>query len=407
MLPDFETRLRAFAAVIVRVGLNLQAGQTLLIAEPYELQGVARGAEVIVNAVRSAADAAGCPEVDVLWGDGARLRQFAECGDERGLAKLVAANAGRMQAAIDDGAALLFLQSSQPRLMAGISAERVSAQHRIAWEHFGPIAQQLVQGATNWTVAPAPIPGWAQTAYADLSSDQRLAALWNDVFAALRVDEPDPIRAWTTHLDALCVCRDDLNDRHHTTLRYAGEGTDLAVTLPPDHVWCTAYLQTRTGLPFVANLPTEEVFTAPDKDSAEGVARVSRPVSYGGAVIDGVALKFKRGRVVEAKAQVGDDLLQRLLDTDEGARRLGEVAIVGKVGGSLFPDLGLSGPKAPPTGWRNSDRLFHHPLLDENAASHIALGEGYGFTSSRPNAPTLNHSLVHVDLPLDAQTELT
>ncbi|MBI3887043.1 MAG: aminopeptidase, partial [Opitutae bacterium] len=200
MLPDFTGRLRATAEVFVRVGLNLQPGQCLLIAEPYELQGVARGAEVIVNAVRAAADAAGCPDVGVIWGDGARLRQFAEQGNERGFAKLVAAHAAKMQHAIDGGAALLFLQSSQPRLMSGLPPNLVNAQHRIGWEHFGPVAQQLVQGATNWTVAPAPIPVWAQSAYDDLPSEQRLAALWNDVFAALRADEPDPVAAWQAHL---------------------------------------------------------------------------------------------------------------------------------------------------------------------------------------------------------------
>ncbi|MBI3885415.1 MAG: aminopeptidase [Opitutae bacterium] len=407
MLPDFNGRLRAAAEVIARVGLNLQRGQSLLIAEPYELQGVARGAEVIVNAVRAAAGAAGCPEVDVIWGDGARLRQFAERGDERGFAKLVSAHAAKMQRAIASGTALLFLQSSQPRLMSGLPADRVNRQQRIAWEHFGPVAQQLVQGATNWTVAPAPIPAWAQSAYADLPSEQRLAALWNDVFAALRVDEADPVAAWAAHLAALLARRDELNHRRHTSLRYAGDGTELTLALPPEHVWCTACLATKSGVPFVANLPTEEIFTAPDKDSTSGTARVARPISYGGAVIEGIELEFNRGRVVRAVAHVGDDLLQRLLDTDDGARLLGEVAIVGNVGGSLSPDLGLSGHKAPPTGWRNPDRLFHHPLLDENAASHVALGESYGFTSSRPSAPALNRSLVHVDLPLAVQTELT
>lgn len=387
MLPDFNGRLRAMAEVVVRVGLNLQPGQTLLIAEPYELQGVARGAEVIVNAVRGAAEAAGCAAVDVIWGDGARLRQFAEQGDERGFAQLVGAHAAKMQRAIDAGAALLFLQSSQPRLMTGIPEARIAAQHRIGWEHFGPIAQQLVQGATNWTVAPAPIPVWAQGCYPELPSEQRLAALWHDVFTALRVGEADPVSAWNIHLAALGVRRDALNDRRYRSLRYTGDGTDLTLALPPEHVWCTACLQTRAGLPFVANLPTEEVFTAPDKDSAEGTVRVARPVSYGGAVIDGIELKFKRGRVVEANAQIGDDLLQRLLDTDEGARRVGEVALV-------------ESSRVP------AGRFFAHPLLDENASNHIALGQAYGFTSHKPESASLNRSLVHVDLPLTASVEL-
>ena len=152
MLPDFEPRLRAFAEVIVRVGLNLQRGQRLLIAEPYELQGVGLTAEVIVEAVKLAA---GC-EAQVIWGDGPRLREFAEKTDWRGFAGLVAANADVMQAAVRRGDAVLFLHGSQPRLMDGIAVERVTELRRIAGEYFGPIAQQLTAGATNWTVAPAP-----------------------------------------------------------------------------------------------------------------------------------------------------------------------------------------------------------------------------------------------------------
>lgn len=401
MLPDFEPRLRAFAEVVARVGINLQPGQRLLIAEPYELQGVVRGAEVIVEAVKTAAGG----DVEVIWGDGARLRKFALNKDWRGYVQLVSANARRMQQYIDNQNALLFLQSSQPQLLAGLPAEEVAALKRISWEHFGPIAQQLVQGATNWTVAPAPCTSWAHTVYADLPSEQRLPALWETVFESMRIpgwsatsgrafesppgDRVPPtyssIAAWHTHLHSLQQRCSSLNAQKHRTLRYKGDGTDLTVTLPPGHAWCTARLTTKAGVPFVANLPTEEVFTAPHRDSAEGTVRVSRSISHGGSAIAGIELQFKRGRVVAASAQSGADLLARLLDTDEGASRLGEVAIVpGQT------SLGRAG------------RLFHHPLLDENAGNHIALGEAYRFCQRPPNEAVLNRSLVHVDLPVDA-----
>jgi len=424
MPPDFDLRLSAFAEVILRIGLNLQPGQRLLIAEPYELQGVDRSAEVIVEAVKSAALEVGCPHpagVKVIWGDAGQLRQFAQNKDWRGFVQPVADNARRMQEYINKGDALLFLQSSQPRLMDGVPASNVAELRRIAWEYFGPIAQQLVQGATNWTVAPAPTADWAAAAGMDVS------VLWQTVFQALRIDgsnvggalcpdsEPSgrkapptldaPLTTWRTHLAALTRRRDALNAARHRRIRYIGPGTDLTVTLPPEHTWCTAQLTTRTGLPFVANLPTEEIFTAPHRDSAEGTVRVSRPVSYGGSVIDGIELEFKRGRVVAAGARTGADLLQRILDTDEGAGRLGEVALVGNVGGNLPPDSALSGHKAPPT-WQASRPFFYHPLLDENAHSHVALGEAYGFCLRRPNPGALNRSLVHVDLPLDASVIL-
>lgn len=381
MLPDFEPRLRAFAKVIVRAGLNLQRGQRLLIAEPYELQGVARSAEVIVNAVKEAA----ATNVEVIWGDGARLREYALNNDWRGFVGLVSANARRMKEYLQNRDALLFLQGSQPNLLDEVAPTSVAELRRIAWEHFGPVAQLLVQGATNWTIAPAPNPAWAQVAYADLPSERRLATLWEDVFTSTRVNEPSPVAAWQLHIQLLQQQCADLNAQRLTSLRYKGEGTDLTVSLPPGHVWCTARLTTKSGVPFVANLPTEEIFTAPHRDSATGQVRVSRPVIYSGALIDGIELEFKRGRVVAASARTGADLLARLLETDDGASHLGEVAIVPEQ-----TSLGRTG------------RLFHHALLDENAHSHVALGDAYAFCQQSPNSRALNHSLVHVDLPFDA-----
>lgn len=381
MLPAFEPRLRAFAEVIVRVGLNLQPGQRLLIAEPYELQGVALSAKIIVEAVSRAA----ITDVEVIWGDGPRLREMALNKDWRGYVQLVGANAWRMQHYIDNQDALLFLQSSQPALLDGLPPEQIAELRRIGWEHFGPIAQQLVNGATNWTVAPAPTPAWAQAAYADLPSEQRLPALWQEVFNALRVTEPTPLVGWQLHLKYLQQQCASLNAKRHRTLRYQGEGTELSVALPSGHVWRTAQLTTKSGVPFVANLPTEEVFTAPHRNSAEGTVRVSRPISYSGAVISGIELEFKRGAVVAATAQTGADLLSRLLDTDEGASRLGEVAIV-----------------PAQTSLSRAGRLFRHPLLDENAQCHIALGEAYRFCQQPSDDSALNRSLVHVDLPVDA-----
>jgi aminopeptidase len=420
MITNFEARLRAFAKVVVRVGLNLQRGQRLLIAEPYELQGVARSAEVIVDAVRAAAMESGsipAAAIEVIWGDGPRLREFAARRDWRGLTKLVAANATSMERHVQRGDALLFLQGYQARLMDGISPESVAKSRRIGWEHFGPIAQQLVGGATNWTVVPAPSSGWAGAVYADLPSAQRLAALWADVFIAMRVplwagrspDDDSPgddssaaaVAAWQLHLQSLQRRRDELNARNLTAISYQGDGTDLQVALPAGHTWCTACLNTNSGLPFVANLPTEEVFTAPHRDSASGTVRVARPVNFGGSVIDGIELEFRQGQVVRAGARVGSDLLERLLGTDEGAGRLGEVALV-ESGGHKPPSADGT-PDNGAAGWQNSGRLFYHPLLDENSANHVALGEAYGFCLRSPVAGVLNRSLIHVDLPIDAR----
>ena len=401
MSSDHDSSLHACAEVIVRIGLNLQPGQRLLIAEPYELQGVCPAASGLVRAVTARLLENGCPQPEAIWGDAPRLRQYAEQADWRGFTRLVTGHANRMQAHLSEGGAFLFPISSFPHLMKDIAPERVSELRRIAWEHFGPIVQRLTRGESQWTLVPAAAPEWADAVYPELPVEKRLGALEETLAAAMRVTTPrhslsgipdSPTQRWQIHLNSLHELRDELNNNRRKFVRYQGEGTDLTVKLPAQHQWCTAQLTTKGGISFVANLPTEEVFTAPDRDSAEGTVRVARPVNYGGALIDGIELEFHHGLVVQASARTGAGLLERLLNTDDGSSRLGEIAVVPH-------SRKLSGP----AGWQTSGRLFHHTLLDENAASHIALGESYPFCTRALFASGLNRSLVHVDLPLDAE----
>lgn len=394
MIPDFSARLHELADVIVRVGVNLQRGQRLLIAEPYEQQGVARSAEVIVEAVRRAA-AELDSEVDVIWSDPAALRASVEQDDREAFASLVRRHTRRVERHVTAGGALLFLTGSQPRLLGGLPEERLAQFNAITWRIIGPLIQSLMRGATQWTLCPAPSPTWAALACADLPDDARLAALWHAVFAALRVDgTPGAVQRWHDHLTALQRHADDLNARRLRSVRYEGNGTDLRIGLPRGHHWCTAQFATRRGVRFVANLPTEEVFTTPRRRSAEGIARVVRPVPFQGTGIEGIELEFRRGRVVRATASRGRDLLERLIATDAGASRLGEVAL-------LASDLG-----APRLGWQEARAPFHHALLDENAANHIALGEAYPAAHRGWWKAAVNRSLIHLDLPLAARVAL-
>lgn len=394
MIADFSVRLHELADVIVRVGVNLQRGQRLLIAEPYEQQGVARSAEVIVEAVRRAAAELEA-EVDVIWSDPAALRALVEQDDREGFASLVRRHTRRIERHVAEGGALLFLTGSQPRLLAGLPEERLAQFNAITWENIGPLIQALVRGATQWTLCPAPSPTWAAHACADLPGDAPLATLWHTVFAALRVDgTPGAVQRWQDHLAALQRHANELNARRLRSVRYEGAGTDLRIALPRGHHWCTAQFATRNGVRFVANLPTEEVFTTPHRSSADGVARVVRPVPYQGAVIEDIELEFRRGRVVRATAARGRDLLERLIATDAGASRLGEVAL-------LASDLG-----AARLGWQDARAPFHHALLDENAANHIALGEAYPAGHRGWWKAAVNRSLIHLDLPLAARVTL-
>ncbi|HVU18948.1 MAG TPA: aminopeptidase [Candidatus Didemnitutus sp.] len=388
--PDFSARLAALGHVLIRVGVNLRVGQRLLIAEPHELQGVAREAAPLVDAARRAAQAAGASGVSVTWGDPVRLRQLVGTRNWPSLRREIAANTAVLRDHVDRGDALLFLQSSHLDLMRGVPAGDANEFRHLVWEHFGPVAQELTAGATNWCVSAAPVPAWADFAYAELPAPLRLDALWTDLFDSMRVSEVDPIGSWAAHLQALRERAETLNRWPTHTRRLVGGGTDLTVGLPEEHRWCTACLTTRSGHPFVANLPTEEIFTAPHRDSAHGMVRVSRPINFGGTVIDGIELEFRRGRVIAASARQGTDHLQRLLETDEGAARLGEIALV-----------------PGETALGRTRRLFFNPLLDENATSHVALGEGYAFCLRSPNPSALNRSLIHVDLPVAIDPEKT
>lgn len=404
MLPDFETRLRAYAEVLVRGAVNLQPGQPLLLAEPYELQGVARTAEVLVEAIRATAKAAGGGEIEVQWGDPARLRLMAERSDWNGFSGLVAANASQMRAHLNRGGAFLFLLTSQPRMFEGLPPDRLAQLHRLGWAELGPIIQELVRGGSQWTLAPVPSPTWAAELYCDLSADQRLDALWEAVFTGACVG-PAPVAGphsgqptigsptdralgdWSGHLQRLHQRCTGLNAARHRRVRYTGPGTDLTVSLPRGHVWCTARQRTSRGVEYCVNVPTEEIFTAPDRAEAEGCVRVARPISAGGVMIEGIELEFHRGEVVRATAKSGAEFLRRLLDTDAGSARLGEVALVD-----------------PLPVWGRG-RHFGNALLDENTTPHVALGESYPACNNSIWQRAVNRSLIHVDLPLEAAVE--
>lgn len=386
MPPDFDSRLRAMAGVVVRVGLNLQPGQPLLITDPYELQGAHPESAPLIAAVCNLTGAAAA----VVPSDPLRLRALVEANDTSGFEALVANHTGRLRQHLARNGAFLFATGSHPGLFAGLPPDRLAEFDRIKWRHLGPVIQRLIRGASQWTLVPAPTAVWADAAYADLPANDRLPALWRTVFESFRLDADDPLAAWEIHLAALARRRDELNAARHRAIRYTGHGTDLRLALPGSHVWRTAQLATARGEPFVVNLPTEEIFTAPHKGSATGRVHVSRPVVHAGSAIDGVTLEFINGRVVAGHATTGHEHLQQLLRTDDGARRLGEVAIVpGR------NRLNLAG------------RLFHHAILDENACNHVALGDAYRFCSRAWIPLALNSSQIHLDLPLDATVELS
>jgi aminopeptidase len=251
-----------------------------------------------------------------------------------------------------------------------------------------PALDLITRHAINWTIVACATPAWARLAFPGEADEVGMARLWDAIFAATRIDVPDPVANWREHNGTLQGRARFLNDKRYSALHFKGPGTDLKVGLADDHEWHGGGTTALNGLPCIPNLPTEEVFTTPHKDRVEGTVTSTKPLSYQGMLIEGIQVRFEGGRVVEAKASKGQDILQSMIDTDAGARQLGEVALV---------------PNSSPIS--KTGLLFWNTLFDENAASHIALGQAYStcirggdkLDGAQLAAKGANDSLIHVD----------
>jgi len=233
---------------------------------------------------------------------------------------------------------------------------------------------------TNWTAVPCPTPAWAQLVHPDLDADAALARLWEQIVFVCRLDEDDPVAAWRERAGTLIAVAERMAERRFTALRFRGPGTDLTVGLLPTTKFMAAQFETVDGIHHMPNIPSEEIFGAPDPQRTEGVVRATKPLVAGGSIIRGLEIEFRDGRAVRIDADEGADVLRGYAARDEGASRLGEVALVdgsGRIGAT--------------------DTVFFDTLLDENSASHIALGEAYRFTAGEEDQGRLNHSSIHVD----------
>jgi aminopeptidase len=253
---------------------------------------------------------------------------------------------------------------------------------------YRPALELITRHEINWTIVACATPAWAAAVFPDLPKDEAVARLWNAIFAASRADQPDPVAAWKKHDANLHARCDRLNEKSYSALHFRGPGTDLRVGLSDGHLWLGGGTTAGNGQYCIANMPTEEVFTTPHKDRVEGKVTSTKPLSHQGTMIEGISVEFKDGKIVEAHANRGQQVLQRMIETDEGARRLGEVSLV---------------PHSSPIS--ASGLLFMNTLFDENAACHIALGQAYSsclrdgdtLTPEQLTARGANSSLIHVD----------
>jgi aminopeptidase len=364
MLPPVsEQRLQIYADLAIKVGLNLRPGQRLLIIGPLANGGASLDAAPLVRHLVVSAYKAGAPYVETLWGDEPSMLLRFKHAARDSFTQYSAWLPDALLQHVEAGHATLSVYANDPDLLKAEPADLVGAVQQAVSRGVVPFRERVSRNQTNWAVIAAAAPGWAARVFPGLPADDAIRRLWDEIAKMCRLDAPDPLAAWETHLQNLAARRDYLNRRQYSALKYTGPGTSLTLGLPSGHVWISGRTDSQNGIPFTANLPTEEVFTVAHKDRVEGTVRSTKPLSYGGTLIENFTLRFDEGRVVEFHAERGEAVLRQLVETDPGAARLGEVALV---------------PHSSPVS--QSGLLFYNTLFDENAASHVALGSAYRFT---------------------------
>jgi aminopeptidase len=358
-----DERLRIYSQLAIKIGLNLQSGQRLLIIGPLANGGVSLEAAPLIRHVAAAAYEAGAPLVETLWGDEGQMLARFKHAPKDSFGQHSAWLPGALLGHVDNGGALLSVHANDPDLLKNEPVDLVGAVQQATSRSVVPFRDRISRNQTNWAVIAGAAAGWAARVFPAAPPSEQVSRLWDAIAHLCRLDQPDPIAAWETHLAALAARRDYLNRKQYTALKYRGPGTELTLGLPQRHAWVSGRGDSQSGIPFTANLPTEEVFSIAHKDRVDGIVRSTKPLSYGGTLIEDFSLRFAGGRVVDIKAKRGETVLRQLIDTDPGAGRLGEVALV---------------PHSSPVS--QSGLLFYNTLFDENAASHVALGSAYRFT---------------------------
>ena len=364
-----EERLQRLARLAVEVGANVQRGQTVSVT------GYPEHAPLMREIAR-AAYRAGAARVNPEYVDRHFDRALIELGPEESLSLSPAAQVATIHDLVaSKGAAIRIHGEPAPDLLKDLDQARVGKLMPIDWLHRW---RDAIGGRKiNWTIVALPNPAWAKQIFGEPDVER----LWAAVEKAVRLDRPDPVAAWKAHIQRLSAIASALNERHFDALHYKGPGTDLTVGLLPSSRWSCADFQTEFGVRHVPNLPTEEVFTSPDKRRAEGRLRSTKPLQVGGSVVEDLEFVFKDGRITEVNASAGADLIRAQVATDEGAARLGELALVD--GSSEVGKLGIT---------------FFSTLFDENATCHIAFGSGFAFAVDEKDRPEgLNESAAHTD----------
>ena len=379
--PEFEKNLDRLSEVAVRAGLGLAPGQEMVMTATLDAIPLAR--RITEHAYK-----AGASLVTTLFTDEESSLLRYRYGSDASFDAAASWLYDGMAQAYRSGAARLAITGSDPSLLSKEDPEKVSRANRAMSKAYRPALELITRHEINWTIVACATPAWAAAVFPDLPQDDALARLWDAIFAASRADQLDPVAAWKEHDAKLHASASRLNEKRYSALHFRGPGTDLRVGLADDHLWLGGGTTAGNGRYCIPNMPTEEVFTTPHKDRVEGQVTSTKPLSYQGTMIEEISVRFVAGKIVEARAARGNQVLQRMIETDEGARRLGEVSLV---------------PHSSPIA--SSGLLFLNTLFDENAACHIALGQAYStclkdgdtLTPEQLASRGANNSLIHVD----------
>ncbi|AEA94431.1 thermophilic metalloprotease (M29) [Enterococcus faecalis TX4248] len=381
-LENFNENLKKYARLIAETGVNVQDNHTVVLQISVDQAPLAR-------LITEEAYRLGAAEVIVQWSDETIQREFLAHAATDRIENVPQYKIDQTDDWIAKGASRISVVSSNPDALAGVDAQRVAAFQAANGKALVNLRKATQANKVSWTVVAAASEGWAAKVFPELAtSEEQVDALWNEIFKTTRIYEENPVIAWDIHDKKLQEKAAELNEQQFTALHYTAPGTDLTIGLPKNHLWEGAGSYNARGEEFMANMPTEEVFTAPDSRRVDGYVSSTKPLSYAGTIISGMKFTFKDGKVVDFSAEQGEEALKNLLAIDEGAKHLGEVALV--------PD---------PSPISQSGLIFYNTLFDENASNHLAFGSAYAFNlqggtemSEEELAEAgLNRSQTHVD----------
>ncbi|HFI2431377.1 TPA: aminopeptidase [Streptococcus suis] len=382
VLPNFKENLAKYAKLLVSTGINVQPGHTVQLTIGVEQAELAR---LIVKE----AYAHGAKEVLVNWLDDVIARERLVNVEVELLEQVHPQRITEMNYLLERKASRLVVLSEDPGAYDGVDPEKLSRNARALSQALQPMRQATQANKVSWTLGAASGLEWAKKVFPNAASDEEAVdLLWDQIFKTCRIYEEDPIKAWEEHEARLVAKAKVLNDEQFVKLHYTAPGTDLVLGMPKNHLWEAAGSVNAQGEHFIANMPTEEVFTAPDYRVADGYVTSTKPLSYNGNIIEGIKVTFKDGEIVDVTAEKGDEVMKKLVFDNAGARGLGEVALV--------PD------KSPIS---QSGVTFFNTLFDENASNHLAIGQAYAFSieggtemsQEELKEAGLNRSDVHVD----------